>query len=317
MKNLICHIPIPIAGVALGLTALGNLIQSYSEGLRMVCGAVAAGIILLLFTRMIFFFQEVKKEFDNPIIAGVSATIFMTCMQLATYAQPYMGIGADVLWFAAVLGHGVLIIWFTVKFVIHFQLEIFYPTCFITYVGIVVASVTSGAFGREGLGEMIFWFGFIAYAAMFVMISIRCWKEPLPESARPLLCIYTAPMSLSLTGYLASVGNPSVPFVILLEILAQILYVMVLIQLPKLLKLPFYPSYAAFTFPFVITAFGLKRMIFWMEGNAYTVPEVLQVVLLVETWIAMGMVLYALLRYGYYLLGFVRWNKRDVAKQVS
>ena len=38
MKDVIKKIPIPICGVTLGAAALGNLLQSYSEGIRYVCG---------------------------------------------------------------------------------------------------------------------------------------------------------------------------------------------------------------------------------------------------------------------------------------
>ena len=46
-------IPVPICGVALGCAALGNLLQSYSETLRMVCGVVSA-LFLLLSVYMLF-----------------------------------------------------------------------------------------------------------------------------------------------------------------------------------------------------------------------------------------------------------------------
>lgn len=308
MKNLIRHIPVPVAGVALGLTALGNLIQSYSEGVRLLCGGIAAVMILLLLTRFLFFFGEVRQEFENPITAGVSATIFMTCMQLASYLYPYAANAAEVLWFASVAGHAALICWFTGKFMVRFRLETIYPTSFITYVGIVVASVTSATFSKEGLGELIFWFGFAAYVVIFIIITYRYLKEPVAESARPLFCIYTAPMSLSLTGYLSAVSETSMVMVVLLEVLAQLLYVIVLTRLPRLLKLPFYPSYAAFTFPFVITAFGLKRVILWMGMEGMAVPEILHVVLAVETIVAVVMVCYTLLRYLAYLLRFLDWR---------
>ena len=42
------RIPIPLCAVALGMFGLGNLLQSYSEGIRLLCGAVAA-VLLLLF----------------------------------------------------------------------------------------------------------------------------------------------------------------------------------------------------------------------------------------------------------------------------
>ena len=45
MKDSIKRVPIPLCGVMLGLAALGNLLQSYSEGIRYVCG-IAAGLLL-------------------------------------------------------------------------------------------------------------------------------------------------------------------------------------------------------------------------------------------------------------------------------
>ena len=52
MKDVIKKIPIPICGVMLGAAALGNLLQSYSEGIRYVCGVFAA---FLLIMEIIFF----------------------------------------------------------------------------------------------------------------------------------------------------------------------------------------------------------------------------------------------------------------------
>lgn len=45
----------------------------------------------------------------------------------------------------------------------------------------------------------------------------------------------------------------------LLAALAFLLYLIVLTRLPRYLKMPFYPSWAAFTFPFVISVIGLKQ----------------------------------------------------------
>lgn len=46
--NLIKKIPIPVCGVVLGMFGLGNLLQSYSEGIRMACGIVGT-ILGILF----------------------------------------------------------------------------------------------------------------------------------------------------------------------------------------------------------------------------------------------------------------------------
>lgn len=48
MKDMIKKVPIPFCGVMLGFAALGNLLQSYGEGIRSVCGIVAAFILILV-----------------------------------------------------------------------------------------------------------------------------------------------------------------------------------------------------------------------------------------------------------------------------
>ena len=157
-------------------------------------------------------------------MASVSATLFMTLMQLAGYLAPFAYIPAFALWSAAVVAHLALMGWFTARFISHFKLHEVFPTYFICYVGIVVASVTSPVFGMQALGQAIFWFGFACYAALLVLVTYRYAKHEVPEGARPLFCIYTAPMSLSLVGYLATAPQPNLVFVLAMLVLAQALF---------------------------------------------------------------------------------------------
>lgn len=301
MKRFLSHIPIPMAGVTLGLAALGNLLQGFSEELRLFCGLLSFLMLLLVIAKFIFCPSVVQEDFKNPVVASVSATIFMSIMQLTTYAYPYVGVFAFVIWGAAVLAHIVLIIHYTKRFLLRFRLDEIFPTCFITYVGIVVASVTSASFGMEALGRGIFWFGLFAYILMFALISFRYFKHEVHESLKPLICIYTAPMSLTITGYIAVIGDKSLAAMIVMEILAQILYVAVLTQLPKLMRLRFYPSYAAFTFPFVITASALKQVLAHLS-TFYAIPQWMNIVVALETLIATVMVGYTVFRFLSYLL---------------
>lgn len=297
MKTILKKVPIPMAGLALGLAALGNLLQSFSPEIRMLCGTVSAILWVLVMAKILLFPQMIQKDLKNPIVASVSGTVFMTAMQLAVYAKPIFGQYAILLWFAAIIGHAMLIIWFSWNFMRHFKLNNVYPTYFIAYVGIVVASVTAPQFGMEWLGMMIFRFGFIVYLLLLILVSARYVLHTIPLAARPLFCIYTAPMSLCLTGYL-SVAEPKSPILpITMGIIAQVLYALVLLRLPKLLRLPFFPSFAAFTFPFVITATGLKTLLAWLEGIGYSIPVFFNVLVVLETLVAVGLVAYTLIRY--------------------
>lgn len=315
MGKFLKTVPIPMAGVSLGLAALGNLIQDVSEALRLFCGALSLLLLLLVLGKMLFCREATRKDFENPVVAGVSATAYMAMMQLATYLKPLIGGVAFVIWVIAVACHAVLIVYFTVKFLLRFRLEEVFPTYFITYVGIVVASVTSSAFQMEALGRGIFWFGFAAYIGTFAAITTRYCKHAVPDPSKPLFCIYTAPMSLCLTGYLTAMEIKNLPLMLVMEILAQLLLITVLTQLPKLLKLPFYPSYAAFTFPFVITATALKKLLGFFTSSGQAFPAALNYLLIAETILAAVMVGYATVRYLLFLSENLAKTRKENTKQ--
>ena len=76
------RVPLAISGVILGMAALGNLLQSYGEGIRLIFGGVAFVLLLLLLCKAIFFPQVLKEEFSNPIGAGVKALCSGHCLSL-------------------------------------------------------------------------------------------------------------------------------------------------------------------------------------------------------------------------------------------
>ena len=75
----------------------------------------------------------------------------------------------------------------------------------------------------------------------------------LHQSAIPLICIYAAPTSLCIAGYVQSVMPKSYGFLMGMFVVATVIYIFALVKAIGYLKMPFFPSYAAFTFPFVIS----------------------------------------------------------------
>lgn len=305
MREKIKMVPIPTAGVALGLAALGNLLAPYAEAAHLLCGALSAALALMVLAKVILFPSMIRDDFKNSILASVSATFLMTFMQLAGYLAPAALAPAFGLWCAAVAAHFLLMGWFTARYIRRFQLKEVFPTYFICYVGIIVASVTSPNFGMEALGTVIFWFGFACYLVLLAVVTARYIKHEVPEAARPLFCIYAAPMSLSLAGYLAVTPNPNLVFAGVLAVLAQVLLAVVLFQLPKFLALKFYPSYAAMTFPFVISATALDKVLTALSAGGVTVPlmPLFEALAVVETVFAAFMVFYVFAHYMRFFFG--------------
>lgn len=312
-KQIIKKVPVPTAGVALGLAALGVLLQPYSEILHVICGVLSALFVVMLLLKISIFPQMVRDDMQNPMVAAVSGTLYMTLMQLSTYLVPFAKPAAFALWVIAVLAHLCLIIWFTATHIRRFSLEKVFPTYFICYVGIISASATAPSYGMQPVGQVLFWFGFLCYAVLFVVVSLRYLHHEMPEIGKPLFCIYAAPMSLSIVGYIACFEHPHVTIVGTLLLLAQVLLVIVVTQLPRLVRMKFYPSFAAMTFPFVISATALIKAIPFLRANGLAAPSWFEALALIETLLACGMVIFVAV---HYIRFFVRSIEKPMAPDV-
>lgn len=301
MRDTIKKVPIPLCGVMLGLAALGNLLQSFSEGIRYLCGIVAAFLLVLILLKLILFPQMIKEDLKNPIMASVAGTFSMALMLLSTYVKPFIGQAAFIIWIAAIILHIILIVWFTVKFIAKLQLPKVFASYYIVYVGIAVAAVTAPAYEQLGIGSAAFWFGLITFVLLFILVTIRYTKcKEVPEPAQPLICIYAAPLSLCIAGYVQSVTPKSRTFLLTMLVIATVIYLFALVKAIGYLKLKFYPSYAAFTFPFVISAIATKQTMACCANMGQPIPA-LKYLVLIETIIAVVLVVYTFIRF----MGFI------------
>ncbi len=76
-------IPLPICGLILAIAGLGNLIQSYSENLRLILGLIATIMFIVVTIKIVSDISSFKEEMKNPIIASVISTYSMAAMLLA------------------------------------------------------------------------------------------------------------------------------------------------------------------------------------------------------------------------------------------
>ena len=182
--------------------------------------------------------EMIKEDFKNPILASVAATFPMALMLLSTYIKPFIGVGAKYIWYFAIGLHIILIVYFTIKFLLKLQMPKVFASYFIVYVGIAVAAVTAPAFEELAIGAGAFWFGFLTLIGLLVLVTIRYMKyKEIPEPAKPLFCIYAAPTSLCVAGYVQSVTPKSREFLLAMLLVATMLYVLALVKAISYLKL--------------------------------------------------------------------------------
>lgn len=302
MNAILKKYPVPITGLILGLAAAGNLVQSYGEIYRSIFGIISAILFLLMLVKMFKFWGGVKEQLENPVVASVFPTFSMAVMLLAGYLKPLSQPISFALWCGGVILHLFLIVWFSKKYVLNFKIKQVFPSWFIVFVGIVVASVTAPAFKMIFVGKLTFWFGFISYIVLLPIVIYRAVKvKEMPEPTLPTLIIFAAPASLLLAGYMNSFEAKSMGMVIFLMAVSITMYIAVLTMLPKLLKLKFYPSYSSFTFPLVISGIAMKLANGFLTKSGNTV-KLLKYVVVFQEVLAVVLTIYVLYKYMNFLL---------------
>lgn len=295
---MIEKIPIPICGLILALLSLGNLLNDTHPYLRVLCAAIGMIFIILIISKLVLYPNDIKKDLKNPVIASNSGTFSMSLMLLSTYLSPFIPSIAYGVWILGVALHILLIIYFTYHFIMRkFDISTVYPSYWIVYIGITMGAITAHAHGLDEIAFIFFLFGFVAMIITLPLVIYRYLKhKDIPDANKPLICIFNAVLSILIVGYVNSYSNISVEFLEIMYIFACLFYIFALAKFIEYRNLDFYPSFAAFTFPFVISGLATKGVMSKIGSNI-----ILDNLLSLETVIASAIVLYVLIRYVKFL----------------
>ncbi len=274
--------PTPMAGLALGIASLGWSWENAASlnGFGQIAGAGIASVLLIILTIKFMSHRHLlKADMAHPIVGSVLPTFAMALMVIShSFGQWNQGFG-DAMWMTAILMHVSFLVSFVYHRSISFQLSHMVPSWFVPPVGLIVADVSfSGTPALAYIAEGLLNFGLVTYAILLpTMIYRLVFCESVPDAAKPTIAILAAPASLSLAGYLTITQEPSPVLVALLFGIAILMTAFIYMAFFHLLRLPFSPAYAAFTFPMVIGATALFKMANWMESTYFAAQYVEQV----------------------------------------
>lgn len=309
MKKNVEKVQISIGGVILGITAMGNLFHDFFPHSREILGSVALILILLILLKLFYYPKYFKQDLDNPVLASIIATFSMTLMLIASYLKPYLGYELSIfLWIFAIMLHLFLLINYIYKFVIKFKLENFSAGTFVVFAGVQMIAITAPVFHQEFIGSIAFYFSFVSVILVFLVVCYRYIKTTINSPLKPVIGVYAAPFSLCLVGYLSSVRPNNLFLVIGMYILTKILYVMVLVKFVEFRNLPFYPTYAAYTFPIVINTIATLQTYEYLTSLGFDVTFLFYL-LQFEIIIAVVLVLYVLY---YYLISIFEIQRKEL-----
>lgn len=304
ITNQLARIPTPMGGLALGIASLGMLWESVSPqaGLIQSSSATISGLLLMvMLARFILHPKSLWDDLCHPVAGSVVPTFAMATLVVSASVAALSTMLATVLWLAALSLHMIFLGIFLIQRLKHFRFDHLLPSWFIPPIGMVVAVLT-----RPDLPALLpvcyaaLILGVVNYALLLPMMLNRLiFCDKVSDAAKPTIAVLAAPASLCLAGYLSLVAEPSPVVVAILLGIALLMTFVIYLALIHLLRLPFAPGFAAFTFPLVISATALFKTHDWMQSIGiephYLQP--LQRLAYVELFIATAVVLYVCIAY--------------------
>ncbi|WP_263080409.1 TDT family transporter [Endozoicomonas sp. Mp262] len=310
----LARVPTPLGGLALGIASLGAawsmVSPDWAQPLKIVSALIATILVLKIITKFVLHPHLIREELAHPVISSVMPTSAMALMVISQSLLSVIPGIARGLWLVAVICHIVLFVCFVVGRVNNFRLEHMVPSWFVPPVGIIVAAVTSHGMGYENGVYSLFVFGLGCYFVKLpVMLYRLMFRGVIPDAALPTFAIMAAPASLSLAGYLTISDQPDPLLILILAPLALLMTVLVYTGFIRLLRLPFSPGYAAFTFPMVIGATALIKLTHWLfQKDFFWLARITDGLARIELYVATAMVLYVAIRYVFFYLCGARFR---------
>lgn len=271
-------LPIGFVGTCLGLATLSNVynLLGYSW-VRHLCMWLAGLAAVLGVLKVIFFFDKVKEEYKNGVLAAMYTTITMCMMLFGSYIAGYNLPLGKAIFLAGMSIHMVMILCYTIYHIfMNFKSDFLLPAYFVTYNGLLVSTVAGINMLPPTLAMGITFYGIGVYILILIFLIPRIIKKPIPDNFVQTKTVLLAPCSLCFVSYLnfnnvealKGLFNTNAALLLYICVLLSLLYI--LMNTFKFFQGGFTPLFGALTFPMAIgTLAGFRAGVFFSGIEAY------------------------------------------------
>lgn len=256
LKEKLAKYPSGASALGLGIVGLGAAWDAFSPEIGYYIFAITVLISICLFTpyvlKMIFCFNSFVEDIQDTLKGSVITSVDMSLLTISIFIHRYNPEAARLLWFFASLMH--LVIWYAFTY---YRIKLgtfleFHFGWFVTYGGIVTVAVTAGPMGFNPWARAFWYIGFISTCILIPIITFRGARLRFEDRYRITIPVIAAPVNLLLAGYLSGVFEINETLLCLVAIAAFTATFVAYMGVYRGRKLPFAPTFAAFTFPLSI-----------------------------------------------------------------
>ena len=255
----LANLPIPLYGSVMGLTGLAialgrsDLFPGSSQAATGFLFLVSVWFVLLTagyLAKWLRFPGKVRQEFNHPVRMNFFPAISISLLLLSIAYLPMAPKISLLLWGGGTLLHFVLLLrTLRVWLFRGLPLETFNPAWFIPVVGTLIVPIAGVFHAPVEISWFFFSIGLVFWIALLgITLSRIIFHGGLPPKLLPTLFILIAPPAVAFLSYHELQGT--------LDTLARVLYfnalftaILVLSFADRFLRLPFFLSHWAYTFP--------------------------------------------------------------------
>ncbi len=273
-------------GLTLALHAASRVLEwvgPFSNIMLWVSLAVFAIITIGYLAKMVIHPAAVLAEWNHPIRATFFPAVSISLLLMAVCFLPENAGIANMLWIVGAILQGFLTLAIIGRWIGHkpFEYSHINPAWFIPAVGNVVAPIAGAQLGYVELSWLFFSGGILFWIILLTLVMNRLiFHTPLPGKLLPTLVIMIAPPAVAFIAYLNLTDGVDTFARILLN-LGYVFALIVLTQIPRILKLPFAMSFWALSFPIASLTIASFRYGALAKSQAHETIGIILLVVLV------------------------------------
>jgi len=253
--------PVTLFTIVMGMAGLALALRAgeISLGLRHLASGTIYLLTLALFAviasgyaaKVIRFPQAVRAEWAHPVKLAFFPAISIGLLLLAAATLPISLPASHVMWVMGATGQGILTLavisgWIGARSFLHGHLS---PAWFIPAVGNVIVPIAGTSLGYVEFSWFFLSAGLVFWIVLLTLVVNRLvFHDPLPERLQPTLVILIAPPAVGFLAWITLTGEID-HFARILLNSAYLFALIVAVQIPRILRLPFAMSFWALSFP--------------------------------------------------------------------
>lgn len=268
----LAHFPNAFFAMVMGLAGLTLATERLEKSLGWAHGI---SLLLLVATAVIFlvllgfyglkakrFPEQIKWEWNHPVRMCFFPAASIGIILMGTAMGPFSETLCLILWGLGAGLHLLGTLAVLTAWISHRTFETLHlnPAWFIPVVGNIIVPIAASRFGFMELGWFFFSVGIIFWIVLLTLVFNRLvFHNPLPERLLPTLMILIAPPAIGFVAYVSLTGDVDA-FARVLFNTGILFFLIILTQVPKLMRIPFALSWWAYSFP--LAALTISTLLF-------------------------------------------------------